>query len=213
MLNESIWKWQFHLIHLLVFLPDTFQLNTLIAQFTSENLFDLKINTKRNESLNYWNRVHPDNENQSDSRTETIDSITQPIKCPGQNNEIVTCSLWCSRLPDKFIRLTAFHCELTTTQNINLNGFCLRRTTDFDNFFYKINSFPLVCACFYLNTAFGCQLMQTTWNHHAVLGKFKPTFFRVVLFIKASAFKNHSGKNKRRRIETFPTQRPFQEFL
>ena len=49
----------------------------------------------------YWDRSHPDNDNQSDGKTETIDAIInfqiQPIKCSVQNNEISTCSLWCLR--------------------------------------------------------------------------------------------------------------------
>ena len=57
----------------------------------------------------YWNQGQPDNENQSDGRTERIDSNIsnlanqmsyfqmEPIKCSVQINEISTCLLWCLR--------------------------------------------------------------------------------------------------------------------
>ena len=71
-----------------------------MSKLICANSFGGKILTllEKNDLLQcvYWNRGHPDNENQSDGRTETIDSNifqSQPVKCPVQNNEISTCLL------------------------------------------------------------------------------------------------------------------------
>ena len=108
----------------------------------------------------------------------------RPIKRPVENNEISTClfvvlatsesAINCQIVRKfcnggKFITLNVFNCKRYDQKNSSLR-FCLNsyNIIDFDTFFYKIDFVPVVCACFYLYTAFGCHYREI---HHAVLRK------------------------------------------
>ena len=70
---------------------------------------------------------------------------------------------------NKFITLTVFNCERTAKRNSSLRFF-FNRSRDIIGLthFYKIDFAPVVCACFYLYTAFSCHYDEI---HHAVRGK------------------------------------------
>ena len=64
----------------------------------------------------------------------------------------------------KFITLTVFNYERTAKTVL----FQIVKYNRFLKYFYQIGFTPVVCACFYLYTAFGCHYREI---HHAVLRK------------------------------------------
>ena len=126
----------------------------------------------------YWNRGHPDFENQSDGRTETIDSN---IFKSGQSNARY------KTMKSQLVRSDA--CDYSVCKIVkSLENFMLLYfrfyismvVNAFDWAFSTVNlqpkkffitvfcSAPVVCECFCLYTAFGCHYREI---HHAILGK------------------------------------------
>ena len=71
--------------------------------------------------------------------------------------------------------------------------------------YFLQNKFLSSCLCVFLSLhSFRLSVNADDLKSPRSSRKIQTHFFRVVLFIKVSAFKNHSGKNKRRRHRNLP---------